>query len=240
MLCPGLAIMRLNQYLARAGLGSRRKCEDLIKSGDIRINGRTVGELATRVGPSDKVTCCGKLVEVESEFTVAFHKPRGVVCSKQAQANERTIFDLLPTSWPRVFYVGRLDKASEGLIILTNDGDFAQQLTHPKYKLPKTYEVTLNKTFNMDLAEKLKKGFIIEGKRARADAVQQISERAIRIVLTQGIKRQIREMLYYIGYDVKKLVRTRIGQLNLGDLPPGKWRQLTGRDRAALLPPAKK
>jgi 23S rRNA pseudouridine2605 synthase len=149
---------------------------------------------------------------------------------------DRTIYDLLPAHWPRVVYVGRLDKESEGLLIVTNEGELTQRLTHPSAKLRKTYIVTLDREFDFAGAPKMKKGFPVEEGFARMDDLFRTGPRTLKVVLTQGLKRQIREMFYRTGYEVKRLVRVQIGGLALGDLPAGQHRVLTQQEVATYFP----
>src|SRR4029077_8563674 len=137
------------------------------------------------------------------------------------------IYHLLPPKFSSLAYVGRLDAQSEGLLLLTNDGDFAQRLTHPRFKVEKEYEVVLDRVATVDLAQRLLRGVLLDGKRARAKHAQQISPTRFRIVLEQGINRQIRRMLECFGFHAKKLTRMRLGNLRLHDLPRGKWRYLS-------------
>ena len=219
--------MRLNQFLARAGFGSRRACEDLIREGAVTINGHRLRELAVRVAAEDNVLVHGKPVKMPLAIVAMLHKPAGYLCTSAESTKERTIYDLLPAHWPRVVYVGRLDKDSEGLLVVTNDGLLAQRLTHPSSKLRKTYVVTLDREFDFALAPKMKKGFQIEEGSARMDEIFRLGPRTLKVVLTQGLKRQIREMFYRQGYEVKRLVRVQIGGLLLGNLPAGQHRVLT-------------
>lgn len=155
------------------------------------------------------------------------NKPAGFV-STRADPNARdTIFDLLPPKLPRLFNIGRLDAQSEGLLILTNDGDLAQRLTHPRSKIEKEYDVTLNHPWDPSLGPKLLAGMTLDGQRARMEKVTTIRATRVRAILRQGINRQIRRMFYEVGYEVEKLVRVRVGHLRLGDLPRGHWRPLT-------------
>jgi len=217
----------LNQFLARAGFGSRRACEEMILEGAVTINGHRLRELATRVGPDDHVLVNGKPVKQPRPIVAILHKPPGFLCTSPDATRERTIYDLLPSGWPRVVYVGRLDKDSEGLLVVTNDGNLAQRLTHPSSKLRKTYIVTLNQEFNFALAAKMKKGFPIEEGYAKMEDVFRIGPRTLKVVLTQGLKRQIRQMFSKFGYEVKRLVRVQIGSLTLTPLLPGQHRVLT-------------
>ena len=230
--------MRLNRFLASAGLGSRRGVEELITSGQVRINGKVVTDLATQVGPDDAVKVGSRLLRTEQKITVLLNKPPGYVCSASDERDRKTIFDLLPANWPRVYHVGRLDKDSEGLLLVTNDGDLSLALTHPRYKIEKEYEVLLDKPFNPQDREKLLKGFHIIGGRAKAERVEILNPTHLRLTLTQGIKRQIRLMLYELGYEVERLARIRLGPLKIGEMRPGEWRLLTGKEITALKAPS--
>lgn len=231
---PNQTGVRLNRFLAAAGLGSRRGCELIIRSGQVTINGKPTTDLATHVAEGDSVKVGGRLVRPEKFLTVLFYKPRGVVCTRADEHDRGTIFDLLPRNWPRLFHVGRLDKESEGLLILTNDGELALRLTHPRYKIEKEYEVLLEKPFERELCKKLLTGFTIEGGRAKAEHVVYVSPTRIKVTLRQGLKRQIRLMFYTLGHEVKALRRSRIGPLRHEALKPGEWRFLTEKEIAAL------
>ena len=145
-----------------------------------------------------------------------------------------TVFDLLPAKFSRLFNVGRLDAQTEGLLLLTNDGDVAQSLTHPRYKIEKEYEVTLDRPWDPELASKLLRGIFLDSDRAKIARLHSVSRVRLRVVLRQGINRQIRRMFEAVGYHVKHLIRVRIGNLRLGDLPRGHWRALTERELVSL------
>jgi 23S rRNA pseudouridine2605 synthase len=220
--------LRLNRYLAAAGVGSRRHCDELIAAGRVAINGQLCTNFSAEPNERDYVKVDGKLVRPPSRLVyILLHKPKGFVSTRQDPHAHDTIFDLLPPKLPRLFHVGRLDTQSEGLIILTNDGDFAQRLTHPRHEIEKEYEVVLDRLWDPALTPKLLRGIFLDGERATISGLQRIGPACVRVVLRQGLNRQIRRMFYEIGYDVKKLTRTRIGRLRLGDLPPGHWRALT-------------
>ena len=229
--------MRLNRFLASAGLGSRRSVEELITTGQVRINGRVVTDLATKVSPDDAVKVGSRLLRTEQTLTAVLNKPRGYVCTASDELDRRTIFDLLPKTWPRVYHVGRLDKDSDGLLIVTNDGDLSLALTHPRYKIDKEYEVLLDKPFDPKDRAKLLKGFHIMGGRAKIERLDILGPAHLRLTLNQGIKRQIRLMLYELGYEVERLIRTRIGPLKIGEMRPGDWRILTPKEIATLKAP---
>jgi 23S rRNA pseudouridine2605 synthase len=164
------------------------------------------------------------------------HKPAGFVSTRADEHARDTIFDLLPAKFPRLFNVGRLDTQTEGLLILTNDGDFAQRLTHPRHNVEKEYEVTLNRPWDPTLAPQLIRGIFLDGKRARIARLHPTGPTRLRAVLHQGLNRQIRRMFYAVGYEVVRLVRTRVGTLKIGDLRRGHWRALTSAERRELLP----
>jgi 23S rRNA pseudouridine2605 synthase len=230
--------VRLNRFLATAGLGSRRHCDELIGAGRVTVNGQPCTNFGTQVSERDHIKVGHKLVRPKESLTILLHKPAGFVSTRRDPHARDTIFDLLPPKFSRLFNVGRLDAQSEGLLLLTSDGDLAQRLTHPRYKTAKEYEVTLDKPWDPKLADKLRRGIFLEGKRAKMVSAQQVGPNRVRVVLQQGLNRQIRRMLYEIGYEVKRLVRTRVGHLRLGDLPRGEWRSLTKSEMAVLQAPA--
>src|SRR5256886_5039718 len=226
--------MRLNRYLAAAGVGSRRKCDELIAAGRVTINGRVCTNFNAQPNERDHVKIDGKRVHRERRLTIALHKPAGVVSTRSDPHARDTIFDLLPPKFPRLFNIGRLDAQSEGLLLLTNDGDLAQQLTHPRFKIEKEYEVTLNRQWNSEDAEKLLRGIFLDGQRAQIVRLHSIGPTRLRVILRQGINQQIRRMFYAVEYEVKRLVRVRIGNLRLGDLARGEWRALTRSELESL------
>jgi 23S rRNA pseudouridine2605 synthase len=227
--------LRLNRFLAAAGIGSRRHCDELIAAGRVTINGQPCTDFSAQPAERDYVKVDGKLVRPADRLLyILLHKPKGFVSTRNDPHARDTIFDLLPAKLPRLFNVGRLDAQSEGLIILTNDGDFAQRFTHPRHEIEKEYEVTLDRLWNPALTPKLTRGIFLDGERAKMLRVQQFGPSRLRVVLCQGINRQIRRMFYEIGYDVKRLVRVRIGLLRLGDLPRGHWRTLTTSELKSL------
>jgi 23S rRNA pseudouridine2605 synthase len=226
--------LRLNRFLAAAGVGSRRHCDELIEAGRVTINGKPCADFSVQPGERDHVKVDGKLVQVDLPRTIILHKPAGFVSTKSDPHARDTIFDLLPRKFPRLFSVGRLDAQSEGLLMLTNDGKLAQRLTHPRYKIDKEYEVTLDRPWDCTLTPKLLHGIVLDGQRAQIARVHSITPTRLRVALRQGINRQIRRMFFEIGYDVKRLVRIRIGSLRLGDLPRGHWRALTKREIDSL------
>ncbi len=239
--------MRLNRYLALTGLGSRRACEDIILSGAVTINGECCTELATQVGDDDQVHVDGKHLQLPKYEVLAMNKPRGVLCTSSDECGRRTVFEFLPPGQQRLFTVGRLDMDSEGLLLLTNHGALAEQLSRPASHVEKEYAVTLNKDFVAADTAKLLKGFYIRsdelrgrGRMAMAVAVNWRGGAQVNVTLMQGIKRQIRLMFSFLGYKVRHLKRVRIGGLHLGKLKPGEWRSLSSREQQKLLTPQRR
>jgi 23S rRNA pseudouridine2605 synthase len=222
--------MRLNRFLAAAGIGSRRKCDELIAGGRVTINGSVCTNFSAQPAERDHVKVDGKLIHLERALTIALHKPAGFVSTRSDPNARDTIFDLLPPKFPRLFNIGRLDAQSEGLLLLTNDGELAQRLTHPRFKIEKEYEVTLDRPWNNEHAQKLTRGIFLDGQRAQIARLHSAGPMRLRVVLRQGLNQQIRRMFYAVGYEVQKLVRVRIGKLRLGDLPRGHWRALSNSE----------
>lgn len=234
---------RLNKYLASCAVGSRRACDELIQAGRVDVNGRPCTKLATRILPGDHVKVDGRRVAPREPVIVAFHKPRGYVCTREDELRRETIYALLPKSLHALHHVGRLDLDSEGLLILTNDGDLSQRLMHPSKSVEKEYLVTANQAFESAHLDQFLEGVYTEGGKLRAKAIERLSARRIRVVLEHGAKRQIRVMFEAMGYTVTRLLRVRIGQLWLGDLAPGHWAVLTPPEVEMLLgaaPPVRK
>jgi len=226
--------MRLNRFLAAGGLGSRRHCDQLIAAGRVTINGQQCTDFSVQPSERDHVKVDGKLVRAAPLATIVLHKPAGFVSTRSDPHAQDTIYDLLPHKLRRLFSVGRLDTQTEGLLILTNDGDLAQHLAHPRYKIEKEYEITLDREWKPALASKLLRGIFLDGRRAQIARIRPFSPTRLRAVLSQGINRQIHRMFEAIDYKVKRLVRIRIGNIRLGDLPRGDWRPLTKSELAIL------
>ena len=222
--------MRLNRFLAATGIASRRDADELIATGRVTVNGKLCTDFHFQPGRSDYVKVDGKLIHRRASVHILLNKPRGFVCTRRDPHITNTIYDLLPPKFSSLAYVGRLDAQSEGLLLLTNDGELTQRLTHPRFKIEKEYEAVLDRAASLDLAQRLLRGVVLDGKRARAKRVQQISPTHLRIVLEQGINRQIRRMLECFGFHAKKLTRVRMGNLRLQELPRGKWRHLSAQE----------
>ena len=226
--------MRLNRFLASAGIGSRRRCDELIAAGRVIINGKVCTNFSAQPSARDHVKVDGKLLRAEPPLTIMLHKPAGFISTRKDPHARDTVFDLLPPKFSRLFNIGRLDAQTEGLLLLTNDGELAQRLTHPRYKIDKEYEVTLDRPWDSALAPKLLKGIFLAGQGARIERLHPVTPTHLRVVLRQGINRQIRRMFEAVGYHVKHLLRVRIGNLRLSNLPRGHWRALTKREMESL------
>jgi len=226
--------MRLNRFLAAAGVGSRRHCDELIAASRVTINGKVCTNFSAQPSADDHVKVDGELVRVAPPLTIMLYKPAGFVSTRKDEHARDTVFDLLPKKFSRLFNIGRLDAQTEGLLLLTNDGELAQRLTHPRYKTDKEYEVTLDRPWDPALTPKLLRGIFLDGQRTKMARLHLVSPTRLRVVLQQGINRQIRRMFEAAGYRVKHLLRVRVGTLRLGDLPRGHWRLLTKRELTAL------
>jgi len=221
--------MRLNRFIAQAGICSRRKADELITMGLVRVDGKTVTEMGLQVDPEkQRVLVENKEIKPpKRKLYLAFNKPKGVLTTMDDPQNRESIYHYL-TDMPRVFPVGRLDKDSEGLLILTDDGDFANMLMHPRYKLEKTYRVHIKGNATAKDIEKLETGVYLEGRKTQPCSItliKQLSGEAEYLMkIKEGRKRQIRNMFLIIGCSVKKLLRISMGSLKLGDLKPGTFR----------------
>lgn len=217
---------RINKYLSEAGFCSRRAADKLLEEGRIKINGK-VPELGTKVSDEDFVEVDGKPIR-ETEGTpiyIAFNKPVGIVCTTDTKREIDNIIEYINHP-KRIFPIGRLDKPSEGLILLTNDGDIVNKILRGKNNHEKEYLVRVDKPLNTKFLEKMRNGVPILDTVTKKCEVERIDDMTFRIVLTQGLNRQIRRMCEFLGYEVKKLKRIRIMNIKL-DVPLGKWRDLT-------------
>ena len=221
--------VRLNKYLSEIGHCSRRAADKLIDAGRIEVNGKKV-EMGQKVVPTDRIEIDGVLVENLQERTIylAFNKPVGIVCTTDTRVEKDNIIDYI--NYPsRIFPIGRLDKPSEGLILLTNDGDIVNKILRARNNHEKEYLVTVNKPVTKEFIEKMAQGVPILNTVTRKCEVEQIHKKQFRIVLTQGLNRQIRRMCEYLDYKVVKLKRIRIMNIKL-DLGVGKYRELTKKE----------
>ncbi len=230
---------RLQKVLASAGVASRRDCESLIVAGRVAVNGKTVYELGTRVDLTyDVVTVDGVPVVLPAERVyIMLHKPAGYVSTAEDPQGRPIVLDLVPIP-VRIFSVGRLDVDSEGLLLLTNDGELTHQLTHPSFAVEKEYRALLDRTPDPVTLRDWRTGVMLNGERtapAWVEVIERSSEGTwIKVVLQEGRKRQIREVARLLGYNVRRLIRVREGNLQLGDLPPGEWRELNPVEIRAL------
>lgn len=222
--------IRLNKFLASCGVGSRRSSESLIREGRVEINGEVILDLSTRVRQGDHVRCDGRLLRTQADLTLALNKPRGYLCTKSDPQGRKTIYDLLPSKFNSLHYVGRLDLDSAGLLILTSSGELTEKLTHPRYHVEKEYLVQLDRPLESELTSKLTDGIHLAEGLARAEQVSFDSRRRLRIVLTQGFNRQIRRMLSKLGHKVRHLERIRIGEMTLPSLSTGEYRILSHKE----------
>ena len=234
--------VRLQKFLAEAGVASRRAGEQIILAGRVAVNGQTVRELGTKVeAPGDRVTVDGKPVRSRRKLYVALHKPRGCACTRKDELGRPTVGEWLPKEWGNLYPVGRLDFNTEGLIFLTNDGAFSLRLTHPRYGVRKRYEVTVVGRVTAATLAELTRGIFTEGERLKAAKAKLLasgpSESQVELELTEGKNREVRRMFETLGLIVKRLVRTQIGPIKLGQLKPGRWRTLTETEIKSLLAP---
>lgn len=227
-----MALARLQKILSEAGLCSRREAEKRLLAGRITLNGRRVTELGTKADPSrDKIAVDGKPVFLpRGKIYYLFHKPRNVMVTRFDPEGRPTIYDYLKKIRERVYPVGRLDFDSEGLLLLTNDGELTHQLTHPGSKVPKTYEVKIAGLPTEAALAKLERGIVLEEGMTRPARIQIFKQTDkncwLRLTITEGKNRQIRRMLEKVGYDVMRLRRVAIGKFTLGALKPGEWKKI--------------
>ncbi len=219
--------VRLNKFLAACGYESRRAADRLIAEGRVEVNGKAVDTPGLRVLPTDFVKVDGRHATPKEEVVLLLNKPRGYVCSRDAQGAIGTVYDLLPPKYRYANYVGRLDADSEGLLIFTNNGTLGQSIGHPSGGIEKEYWVTLDQAFDNSVLIQLLKGVRIPEGQAKAKYISRLSARRACVVLEQGLKRQVRQMFSCLGLRVKKLVRVRIGSLWGGDLEPGQATLMT-------------
>ncbi len=235
-------MMRLQKFLADAGIASRRAAESFITEGRISVNGQVVTQLGSKVDPgADTVRCDGDVVRAKRRLYVALNKPIGYVCTRSDPENRRIVSELLPKEWGHLHTIGRLDRASEGLLLLTNDGAFSLQVAHPRYGIKKIYWVIVTGFVDKKVAETLTKGIrddgdLLKAERARVHEANN-THSTLEIELAEGKNREVRRLLYACGFEVEKLIRVSIGRVKLGDLPSGKWRTLTEPEIKSLLPP---
>lgn len=232
--------MRLQKYLADAGIASRRKCEQLIEEGRVKLNG-AVAEIGMNVNDGDVVTLDGKRVRANNEHVmIAFYKPKNVICSNAEDEDRKKVTDFFKELPYRLYTVGRLDYDSEGLILVTNDGDAANRLMHPRYGLSKTYNVLCSGRFTDAEIHALASGVMLEDGMTAPARVKLLRETdngntELSITIHEGRNRQVRRMVAAVGHDTLRLVRVSIGKLTISGLKSGQWRFLSREETELLL-----
>ncbi len=229
-----MSLMRLQKFLSKAGICSRRKGEEYIKAGFVRVNNTVVTELGTKIDPvKDRVEFKGKVVALENDLVyIALNKPKGYVTSC-SQSGEKIVLDLIDIP-RRVYPIGRLDKDSTGLLILTNDGNLHHRLLHPSFDHEKEYDVTVSKPITDGALRNIAKGMPMMGTKTRPAEINRISAKRFRIVLKEGKNRQIRRMVRKVGNHVTRLKRLRVSNIRLERLKEGTWRYLTEKEIKGL------
>ena len=222
---------RLQKIMAHAGIASRRKCEELILQGRVRVNGEMVTQLGTKVDPArDAIEVDGRPITPEEEVYIALYKPRGYLSDTRDFRGRPSALRLVPNG-TRLFPAGRLDARSEGLLLLTNDGELANLLTHPRYEHAKEYHVYVEGHPGDEMLNRWRRGVFLDGRQTAPAQVSVLRREGgrtwLRTVLREGRKRQIRRVAEMLGHPVHRLIRVRIGPVQLGALKPGEWRQLT-------------
>ena len=231
--------MRLQKFLSNAGAASRREAERLIVAGRVRINGSTVTELGTRVDPQeDVVELDGETIRLDAPRWVLYHKPAGVLTTRSDPGGGRTVYDELPDDMAGLRYVGRLDRGTEGLLLFTNEGDVLHRLTHPSFEVEREYWAKVKGTPDSATLERLCRGVMLEdgpAKARRAWHPRGAPPDEMRLILTEGRKREVRRLLLEVGHPVLRLRRERYGPVQLGTLEVGAWRVLTETERQQIL-----
>jgi 23S rRNA pseudouridine2605 synthase len=235
--------VRLQKYLADAGIASRRKAEDLMRAGRVRVDGKTVREMGVRVDPETQaVEVDGEPVRPQRSRWVMVCKPEGCITTRTDPQGRQTIYDLLPPDFRGLRYVGRLDMDTEGLLLLTTDGDAMNRLLHPRYEVEREYLAWVEEAPPGEVYGKLKEGVELEDGLARAKDVRLVRGRGggaiLALVMQEGRKREVRRLLEAVGVSLRRLKRIRFGPLELGHMKPGEWRDLTSAEVAALTRPA--
>ncbi len=231
---------RLQKVMARAGIASRRRCEEMISSGLVKVNGKVVTELGTKVDPGrDKIVVAGEPLSLSlRKRYILMYKPRGYITTLNDEKGRKKVTDLLRGVPERVYPVGRLDYDSEGLLLLTNDGDLTYVLTHPGYRVPKTYLTRVAGVPETDKLEQMAKGLVLEDGLTSPAKVRLLEIREgnalLEITIHEGRKRQVRRMCAYIGHPVLRLKRSRFGNLSIENMRPGQYRHLTGEELKCL------
>ena len=227
--------MRLQKYMAECGVASRRKCEEIISQGRVTVNDAVVITQGVQVNPeTDLVKVDGSVIGLqEQKVYMMLNKPKGVVTTVSDQFGRKNVIDFISVP-ERIFPVGRLDYDTEGLLFLTNDGEFAYQMTHPGHQVDKCYLAKVQGVPSEAELEQLRQGIVLEGRRT-APAKAELKEGWVQLTIHEGRNRQVRKMLEAVGHPVIELKRISVGQVQLGDLPVGQWRYLTEKEKTILL-----
>jgi 23S rRNA pseudouridine2605 synthase len=235
---PVKTTIRLNAFIAKAGVCSRRQADELIKKGKVTVNGKVIQELGATVNHSDTVEYNGKKLMAETKVYILINKPKDYITTTADEEGRRTVYDLIKTATKeRVYPVGRLDRNTTGVLLLTNDGELTEQLTHPRYKKRKIYEVELDKNLSEEDFKKITEGIDLDFGTIKADALQYldpIKKHLLGIEIHTGQNRVVRNIFETLGYEVKKLDRVYFAGLTKKNLPRGKWRFLTDKEVAFL------
>ncbi len=223
--------IRLNRFIANAGVCSRREADELIKQGAIKVNGKVVTEMGYQVKPTDKVTYQGKLLKREKFVYVLLNKPKNCITTTEDENERRTVMDFVKDACnERIYPVGRLDRNTTGLLLLTNDGELAKKLSHPSSNIKKVYQITLHKPITEEDFRQLEQGLELTDGFIKPDALVLLEPNVLGMELHSGRNRIVRRMFEHLGYEVTKLDRTMYAGLTKKDLPRGKWRYLTQQE----------
>ncbi len=233
-------VLRLQKFLADAGVASRRAGEQIILAGRVAVNGQTVQQLGAKVDPArDRVTVDCQPVKAKRRLYIALNKPPGLVCSRKDELGRPTIYELLPREWGHLHSVGRLDFNSEGLLFLTNDGEFSLRLTHPRFGVRKKYVATVQGRIEPDMLHRFIQGVWFEGEQFKAEKARLLSagptQSVVELELAEGKYREVRRLFESQARTVRRLQRIQVGKIKLGELRPGKWRALTESEIKSLL-----
>ncbi len=227
---------RLSKVLASAGVASRRACETLIFDGRVKVNGDTVVIPQTQVGPSDAITVDDKAITAgEEKVYYILNKPKGYICTNRRTNSTKIVLDLFTGEQQRLFTVGRLDKDTQGLLLVTNDGHFANRVMHPSSNILKEYLAKTQQEISDEHLKSISKGTLVEGTFVKPVKVTKVRKGTLKITIAEGKKREVRHLLTSAGLDIQELTRIRIGHLLLGPLPLGTWRPMTEKEKELVV-----
>ena len=240
MLRKDVNMERLQKVMAHAGVASRRKSEEIIAEGRVKVNGVVVTEMGTKVDPAqDTIEVDGEEIEKETKTYLKLHKPRGYVTTVNDPQGRQTVMDLIHGIDKRIYPVGRLDLDSSGLLLLTNDGDLTHKITHPSHELDKEYMVVVNGELSQEEINRFKNGIQLEEGKTSPAKIEMVNQdpknTTYQVIIHEGMNRQIRRMFDRLGYEVVSLIRVRIGNISLGSLKPGEHRKLSSKELQDLL-----